>query len=204
MNEQLPIASNEGTDGWGSTLPERRPANQPRIYVASLSDYNAGRLHGAWLDADADVEDLGQAIGSMLATSAELGAEEYAIHDYEGFGPLRIGEYESIGRIAAVAKGIVNHGLAFAHWAALAGTEDDTLSNFGDAFLGHFESRSAYAESLVDDLGWLKELEESVPAAMEPYVHLDVDGFARDLELGGDITTSDAEKGGIYVFDGTI
>ncbi len=30
---------------------EQEPRVQPRIYVASLSDYNAGRLHGQWLDA---------------------------------------------------------------------------------------------------------------------------------------------------------
>ena len=31
----------------------------PRIYVASLSDYNAGRLHGEWIDADQGAEGMG-------------------------------------------------------------------------------------------------------------------------------------------------
>ena len=30
---------------------ERRPT-PPRIYLASLTDYNAGVLHGKWVDAD--------------------------------------------------------------------------------------------------------------------------------------------------------
>jgi len=28
----------------------------PRIYVACLAAYNAGKLHGEWIDADQDAE----------------------------------------------------------------------------------------------------------------------------------------------------
>lgn len=42
-----------------------------RIYVASLSDYNAGILHGTWIDFAqlTDLDDLRAAIAAMLATS---------------------------------------------------------------------------------------------------------------------------------------
>ena len=30
----------------------------PRIYVASLSDYNAGRLHGVWIDAAEELDEI--------------------------------------------------------------------------------------------------------------------------------------------------
>jgi len=63
---------------------------RPRIYVASLSDYNAGRLHGGWFDADREPEKLEKEIGFMLACSPELIAEEWAIHDHEGFGLAHI------------------------------------------------------------------------------------------------------------------
>ena len=39
----------------------------------------------------------------MLARSPMPGAEEWAIHDYEGFGPLRLGEYEDLGTISQIA-----------------------------------------------------------------------------------------------------
>lgn len=76
---------------------------EPRIYVSSLSDYNAGRLYGAWINANQDDEDIQEAISEMLSRSTESIAEEWAIHDYEGFGPLRIDEYESIEHVAKVA-----------------------------------------------------------------------------------------------------
>lgn len=43
----------------------------PRIYVASLSDYNAGRLHGEWIDATQELDDIWAEIHAMLAKSPE-------------------------------------------------------------------------------------------------------------------------------------
>ena len=63
---------------------------RPQIYLASLADYNAGRLHGTWIDATQEVEELAAAADRMLAGSQIVGAEEYAIHDFEGFGPRRL------------------------------------------------------------------------------------------------------------------
>jgi antirestriction protein len=60
--------------------------------VASLSDYNAGRLHGVWLDANREPEELQASINMMLAASDEDVAEEFAIHDYEEWGPVHLDE----------------------------------------------------------------------------------------------------------------
>ena len=180
---------------------ERARQLEPRIYAASLSDYNAGRLHGAWLDAAVDIDELSAGVNAMLAASPTPGAEEWAIHDYEGFGRVRVGEYEDLTTVAHLAQGIAEHGSAFAHWAALIDTTDaDELARFGDAYLGHYESIEAYAEELLDDLGYPDLIERTIPEYLQPYVHLDVEGFARDLELSGDITASDTD-GGVYVFD---
>jgi antirestriction protein len=181
--EQIPLPE-EGT---------RKPS--PHIYVASLSDYNNGRLHGSWIDASQSPDELYAAVQSMLETSPISDAEEYAVHDYEGFGPWRPSEYESIETIAAVANGIAGHGPAFAHYVALRGTEEDTLSDFEDHYLGHYESAEAYAEELLDELG----ISIQVPPELEPYVQLDVAAYARDLELGGDIEVSEGDDG-VYLF----
>jgi antirestriction protein len=173
----------------------------PKIYVASLADYNDGRLHGAWLDAAQEPEALYEQVGAMLARSPVPGAEEFAIHDYENFGPLRIGEYENLGLVSKLARGVAEHGPAFAHWAALVGTADpDELDRFEDAYLGHAESLEAYAEELLEDLGYPEMIDRSLPEHLQPYVHIDVGGFARDLELSGEIMTSEGD-GGVYVFD---
>ena len=38
----------------------------PRIYVASLSDYNAGRLHGVWINAANGAEEINEKVVEML------------------------------------------------------------------------------------------------------------------------------------------
>jgi antirestriction protein len=57
----------------------------PRIYVACLSAYNNGYLHGWWIDADQEPDALLSDIEEMLADSPMDDAEEWAIHDYENF-----------------------------------------------------------------------------------------------------------------------
>jgi antirestriction protein len=182
-------------------LIEGAPQVPPRIYVASLSDYNAGRLHGVWLEASADIEEMETGVQAMLAASEEPEAEEWAIHDYEGFGPLHLSEYEGLSNIAALTTGMAEHGPAFVHWVALKGgpIEADEMERFEDAYLGHAESLEAYAEELLEDMGVLRQIEELLPDHLQTYVKFDVEGFARDLELSGDVGTSQAGNG-IYVF----
>jgi antirestriction protein len=182
---------------------EREPRSDTRIYVASLSDYNAGRLHGTWIDTTADADDLAEEVQAMLARSPVPGAEEWAIHDYEGFGPLRLDEYEDLATISQIGHGIAEHGRAFAHWAAITGTSDrDELARFDDVYLGHWDSVEAYAEELLDDLGLDNLIERAVPDHLRSYVTVNVEGFARDLEYSGDVTASEGD-GGVYLFDQT-
>ena len=113
---------------------EQRPLDGPRIYVASLTDYNAGILHGTWVAADLGVEVMTEAIDEMLAASPSMArygdvAEEWRIDDVDGWGRhLHISEYESLESIARLAEGISEHGDAFGAWAELCGHDepDDT------------------------------------------------------------------------------
>ena len=56
-----------------------------RIYVADQAAYNAGHLHGVWIDATLELDDIQGQVDAMLAASPVEDAEEYAIHDFEGF-----------------------------------------------------------------------------------------------------------------------
>jgi antirestriction protein len=185
-----------------SGTPEQEAEVTPRIYVASLPDYNNGRLHGAWIGADADPADIHHAIAQMLERSPAEGAEEFAIHDFDGFSPWQPGEFESIVTVSTVAQGIAAHGLAFAHWAEIAGTSDpDLLDRFEDAYLGHWASVEEYATDLADNVGlWTEGV---APDSLSQYVRFDYEAFARDLELSGDITTSEGD-GGVYIFEGHL
>lgn len=43
-----------------------------RIYVACLAAYNSGYLHGVWIDATAEIDDIQDQINSMLESSFVL------------------------------------------------------------------------------------------------------------------------------------
>jgi antirestriction protein len=184
--------------------PEAEPVDPPRIYVASLTDYNAGRLHGRWIDANQDTEALTDEVRAMLkASPTSRHAEEFAIHDYENFGALRLSEYESLEVVSAIAKGLADHGPAFAAWADHVGHEPALLDGFSEAYRGEWRSVSEYADELLDDLG-AQDVLTIVPDWLQPYVKLDVDGFARDLELSGDVWTAPTATDDVFIFDGTV
>lgn len=184
--------------------PEEREGEDeepaPRIYVASLSDYNAGRLHGRWIDAHQPAEDIETEIQEMLAESLEPGAEEWAIHDYEGFGTLAVHEYESLEFVGDVAAGIAEHGEAFAVFAEVAERDSDRLPLFEQMYRGTWESVEAYAEHLLEDLGVEEHLAQ-LPEWVRPYVSVDVEALAEELGASSSVVTSAAREGGVHVFD---
>ncbi|MFE4263391.1 antirestriction protein ArdA [Streptomyces sp. NPDC056883] len=78
------------------------------IYVASLSDYNAGRLHGKWINIGDDAEAVYDEISGILETSPQGDAEEYAIHSFEGFGGIEVAETEEIEDLILIAEALDN------------------------------------------------------------------------------------------------
>lgn len=179
---------------------EAEPVLAPSIYVASLADYNNGTLHGRWIDAAREPEAIYADIKSMLAQSPEENAEEFAIHDYDQFGACRIEEFDSIELVSRIARGIKEHGAAFAAWAHTHHGESEYLDNFEEAYLGHYDSTHAFSEQMADDLGYTDELAK-LPESLQPYVHFDSAALASDMEIGGDINVVPAPSGGVWIFD---
>lgn len=178
---------------------EQQPAQErPRIYVASLSDYNNGLLHGTWLDASQDLDDLHSGISSMLERSPTPGAEEWAIHDYDNFGPVRIDEYEQLDVVHRIAVGIRDHGEPFAHWASIVGVDQDDLDRFEDAYRGTWENDIVYVESLLDELG-VEEALDNADIPLRAYIRIDTAMLAQDLRA--DLHFS-AGGNGVHVFEG--
>lgn len=168
---------------------------ESRIYVACLSAYNNGYLHGAWIDACQDAEQIREEITEMLSRSPMSDAEEWAIHDYEGFGNFRLSESHDLERVSECAQAIEEHGFIIADLCDhLGGSIEDAKEYMSDNYQGEFDDLEAYADHLLEETGEINE----IPKNLRYY--FDMKSYGRDLELNGDIFTLDASQGNIHVF----
>ena len=183
-----------------AVTPEQRPpVLRPRIYVASLSDYNAGRLHGVWLDAAQDTELLYQGIQEMLDRSPEPVAEEWTIHDYDDFAGLRLHEFEIPELLTEVARGLITHGPAFAALVEHEGMEAATPALFKQTYRGRWDTITDYAAHVLVDLDIERSLAQ-LPEWLRRYIHVDTAQFAVDMQVYQSVYTAPAAEGGVHVF----
>ena len=167
-------------------------SNDIRIYVADLAAYNNGKLHGVWIIATDDLDDIREQVNQMLAESPEGFAEEYAIHDYEGFDGYALSEYEGLEAAHDIACFIEEY-------PDFAG---ELLNNFG----GNLEEARTAAEenycgcykSLADFAEELTEETTQIPDNLAYYI--DFERMGRDMELSGDIFTIETGYEEIHIF----
>jgi antirestriction protein len=165
--------------------------DKPRIYVACLAAYNNGILHGAWIDADRDAWAIWAGIRDMLARSPIPGAEEHAIHDYEGFEGVSIAEYADIERVAEVAAFIAEHGALGAELLNYYGNDlADARAALMDRYLGCHHSLADYMQELTEDSLTISE-------ALRFYI--DWKAMARDAEMSGDVLCIELD-GQVHIF----
>lgn len=213
----------------------------PRIYVACLASYNAGTLHGKWIDASGG-DEIRAEVAEMLRQSPYpnvaiscpdcptdaaqcpertcmagnpcvhecptckgrgkvASAEEWAIHDYEGFGGLKLSEYESFDTVAELATLIEEHGPAYVAYRDYVGAGFATASGFEESYQGNHEDEEAFGAQLYEDM-YGDPGESDHPLAS--YLHAAVDRWSHDLFYGGDYWSAKAsaygDDTGIYVF----
>jgi antirestriction protein len=127
--------------------------NSPKIYVACLAAYNNGQLHGAWIDATQDADTIQEAIEAMLEASPQPESEEYAIHEYEGFGKIKLSESESIDTVADLAQAIEEHGEAFECFYQNESFDSvsDAVEAFKECYSGEYKSKADWAESYLEE-----------------------------------------------------
>ena len=227
-----------------TTLQTKGRTPMPRIYVADLSAYNAGKLHGVWIDAAGDLNDMLAQVDDMLARSPEPNvwrqrfkcptstcreysiqvngpndarasvdcpecgqdaapvegsrgkphpsAEEFAIHDHEGFEGWTPGEGTPLVDVARVAALIEEHGEVFGKLLANeCGDIDRAESLMTEEYQGAHSSLADWAESFHDDMG-------TDLGTLSNYI--DWERWARDAELGGDVFTIETDDGQTHVF----
>lgn len=168
-----------------------------RIYVACLASYNAGKLYGKWIDANQSPEEISAEIFEMLQASSEHGAEEWAVHDYEGFGEISLSEWPDIARVSKISGLIEEHGDAYSLWYSTQDAQNLEIEELEERFLeqwqGAHESKEAFADYFLDSTGQLQEIPEFARR------YFDFEAYARDLELSGDYSFVRA-NGQVYAF----
>lgn len=167
--------------------------SNPRIYVACLAAYNNGYLHGAWIDADQDADEIRGEIAAILVRSPIKGAEEYAIHDYEGFKGVTIHEYAGIENVVRMAAFIGEHGVLGAGLLAeFADDIDQAETALQDCYHGQFTSLADFMEDLTAESGI------TIPEALRYYI--DWKAMARDAEMNGEFFTIETALDEVHVF----
>ena len=167
---------------------------KPRIYVACLAAYNHGRLHGAWIEAAQEAWALWDDVQAMLAVSPIAGAEEWAIHDCEGFGSVHLHESEGFERVAALAQFIAENGsLAAALLNYHEGDLDEAQEALSNRYLGSHASLADFVQDQTEET-------TTIPPMLRHYI--DWQAMARDAQLSGDVFTITAQWDVVHVFAG--
>ena len=162
-----------------------------RIYVACLASYNNGILHGRRIDAQQEAWAIYNDIRAMLDASPVAGAEEWAIHDYEGFGGIHLSENEGIDRVAEIAGFLAEH-------ASLGVALVDHYHDIEQARVALEDRYYGSYSSLADYMQEVTECCTEVPEPLRYYI--DWQAMARDAEMNGDLFTVQITHDEVHVF----
>jgi antirestriction protein len=201
----------------------------PRIYVACLASYNNGVLHGVWIDANQNVENVRDEIAAMLRDSkfpnvkvdcpacrgmgsVSFGTDLVTCGDCHGAGEVPSAEEYAIHDYDDFGGAKLGEHESLETVVTVA----EMLEKHGDAFIAYCDNQGDYnvSEDAFEEA--YRGRWDSVQAFAEDYIeqtgtldkvpetlknYFDYEAFARDLELGGDIWTAEASEGGVHVFD---
>lgn len=193
MSEYHPRhGANEQPHDEHSLLPERRddePAvgfdrehlpTRPGIWVAE----DAEAMTGQWIDATLNPDEIHAAMDGR------------DIYDTIGFGDFHVEPGEDPGVICQVARGIREHGPAFAFWAKLHDADPGVLASFEGSYLGEWDSPGAWAraefQKLADRTG--AGLDETVPRDWT------YDEIAQQFWIEGEIVIAHTDHGTAWIF----
>ncbi|MDO3645658.1 antirestriction protein ArdA [Nocardia mangyaensis] len=185
--------------------PHPRQLN-PRIYVTRGLPMRAELTDGLWLDMAREARDIRAEMFSALhADDAHTGSPLY-IWDYRDFGAFNIQTgaiglegVDSIDLLAQIARGIREHGPAYAAWAKYNEDDPRLFDQFPAAFLGQHESLAAFMRGQLQQMGYEAVLDQAMPEEIRPFVAIDYQTLANEL-FGDGIVVIPAE-GGVWIFN---
>ncbi len=153
-----------------------------RIYITNLSQYNAGRLVGEWLDLPCSEDEIQDALSRVLCLD-----EEYFITDTEGI-PFTVNEHDNPYKLNEKLE----------QYEALGAPERlrmTFLLSEGYEWqysIEHQEDVIIYADQSLEDVAY-SLVEEGcfgdIPTSIESYI--DYSAIARDLSYDGYIVRAE-------------
>jgi len=152
-----------------------------RIYVADLAAYNNGKLHGVWINALDEVDEIQDQVNAMLKDSPEGDAEEWAIHDYEGFEQVQLLAC-FIDENPEIAGELLNH---------FVGDLSEATKAIEENYNGCYSSIADYAQELTEDTS-------EIPNHLAFYI--DYEKMGNDMDLSGDIFTIQTAHDEVHIF----
>ncbi|WP_433207485.1 antirestriction protein ArdA [Nocardia sp. CA-107356] len=216
MNEQFP-QHNSGDEppdehfesGDTEASREQQQWPNPRIYVTKGLPLRAELTEGTWLDMARDPEAIYAEMYAVLGPeeTETYDADRLYIWDYRGFGSFTITTgaiglegVDSIGLLAQVARGIAEHGPAYAVWAEAHEDDPHLFDHFATAYQGHHDNIAAYVRQIFKPLGIEELLARAASEGLQNYVGLDYDGIGREMVAEGDVIAFPADQGGVWIF----
>lgn len=151
----------------------RRNPTTPRIYVANLAAYNAGRMKGKWIEPSTDADELAEQVAEAIGGNVDR--DEWAFHDYDAFPNM--GETPSLEDVAAMAELLEEHPYGIVKAAMdIVGDDVDAIKKLLDEGYGVYESKKDYAEELIENMGGVDQLDRNTLER-----HFDYDSFTREI-----------------------
>lgn len=167
-------------------------SRHPRIYVACLAAYHSGYLHGAWIEAAQEPWTIWDAVQDMLRASPLAEAEEWAIHDREGFRGVQIAEGASLERVSELALFVAEHGeVGAALLAYYGGDVAEAREAIAARYKGQHVSLAEYVQGMTEEA-------TAIPNTLRHYV--DYQAMARDAEVSGELFTVATAWDVVHVF----
>ena len=145
----------------------------PRLYIASLKDYNNEKLYGVWVDADQPPELILREINLMLKNSKFKNAEEWRIDGFENFGDFEVSEFDSLNNISKLAFLIIEHGEIFADFVNYQGEfTENSEENFLESYVGLYDSKESFS---------MIHFDTTYPNTCIDSLYIDYEMYMRDL-----------------------
>jgi antirestriction protein len=185
----------------------------PSIYVADLAAYNSAILFGKWIPLEGkDSDEVYEEINAMLAEGTKLYSEkhtlngpheEFAIHDYEGFGTIKVGEYDSISDLVDHVERMDDD--PDKYFAYIDAHGEHYAENYDpDEVYGPFDREEDYAWEMLDMIIGDKTLSaylesKGIPESLAMTIKFDAKDYMFSGGCNGEFATG-TYNGKHYVF----